>query len=248
MNTCLCITLTHSLSLIISVEDPLELSLSVESTSTTSASLVWTQDPIQPVTRFFLSWTYTGPCDPQPPQSVIIGGEERSYTIMDLEEGANYTFGLTAINGIGTSPENMVTGYTPPAGLLKQPLSYVIFTTHDQIFHNTLAPSGPPRNLQATEITESSVVIQWEEIDCLDQNGIIIRYEITLNGSLLSSTDPGQFTSSIFNLSPETSYIITVTGVNGADNGPTSTITIRTAGRPGGNVKFNSISYIYHMT
>ena len=82
-------------------------------------------------------------------------------------------------------------------------------------------------------------MIQWEEIDCLDQNGIIIRYEITLNGSLLSSTDPGQFTSSILNLSPETSYIITVTGVNGAGNGPASTITIRTARRPGRNI--NSI-------
>ena len=79
-------------------------------------------------------------------------------------------------------------------------------------------------------------MIQWEEIDCLDQNGIIIRYEITLNGSQLSSTDPGQFTSSILNLSPETGYIITVTGVNEAGNGPASTITIRTAGRPGGNI------------
>ena len=87
------------------------------STSTTSASLVWTQDPIQPVTRFFLSWTYTGPCDPQPPQSVIIGGGERSYIISNLEEGANYTFGLTAINGIGTGPENSVSGYTLLAGL-----------------------------------------------------------------------------------------------------------------------------------
>ena len=93
-------------------------------------------------------------------------------------------------------------------------------------------------NLQSTEITASSIVIQWEEIDCLDQNGIIIGYEITLNGSQLSSTDPGQFTSSILNLSPDTSYIVTVTGVNGAGNGPASTITIRTAGRPGGNIKF----------
>ena len=84
---------------------------------------------------------YTGPCDPQPPQSVIIGGDERSHTIIDLEEGANYTFGLTAINGIGMSRENMVTGYTIPSGLLK--LIQLLLLCFNLIFTRLLKHGTP---------------------------------------------------------------------------------------------------------
>lgn len=81
-----------------------------------SASLEWTQDLAQPVTRYFLSWTYTGPCSRQPPQSAIISGAARRFTVTDLEEGGRYTFGLTAINGVGVSPENTAIGQTLQAG------------------------------------------------------------------------------------------------------------------------------------
>jgi hypothetical protein len=100
------------------VDTPLEPPLSVSSISATSASLEWTQDLAQPVTRYFLSWTYTGPCASQSKQSEVISGGARSLTITGLEEEGNYTFGLTAINGAGTSPENTATGQTPPAGIL----------------------------------------------------------------------------------------------------------------------------------
>jgi hypothetical protein len=47
---------------------------------------------------------------------MLVSGGARSFTITDLEEGGSYTFGLTAINGAGTSPENSTTTQTPPAG------------------------------------------------------------------------------------------------------------------------------------
>ena len=98
---------------------PSEPSLSVinESISTTSATLEWTQGLAQPVTRYFLSWTYTGPCTRQPPQSAIISGTARRFTVTDLEEGGSYTFELTAINGVGVSPESTTTGQTLQAGI-----------------------------------------------------------------------------------------------------------------------------------
>lgn len=99
------------------VGTPLEPSLSVSSITATSASLAWMQNLAQPVTRYFLSWTYTGPCARQPPQSSIISGTARSFTITDLEEGGSYTFGLIAVNGEGTSPEGTATGQTVPAGM-----------------------------------------------------------------------------------------------------------------------------------
>ena len=99
------------------VDIPLEPSLSVSSISATSASLEWTQDVAQPITRYYLIWNYTGPCARQSAQSMLISGATRSVTITDLEEGGSYSFGLTAINGEGTSPENSATGQILPAGM-----------------------------------------------------------------------------------------------------------------------------------
>ena len=112
-------SVVHCTSFIYSVEIPPEPSLSIVSSSisATSASLVWTQDSTQPVIRFLLSWTYIGPCDPLPSQSAIVSGTDKSFTISGLEEGGTYTFGLTAINGVGTSLENRTTGNTLTSGL-----------------------------------------------------------------------------------------------------------------------------------
>ena len=96
---------------------PPEPSLSVSSITMTSAILVWTQNTTQPVTRFFLNWTYVGPCNPQPSQSVIVDGGERSFTLRGLEEGGSYTFGLTPFNGLGIGPESTAMGQTPTAGI-----------------------------------------------------------------------------------------------------------------------------------
>ena len=95
------------------------LSITNGSISATSVSLEWTQNLAQPVTRYFLSWTYTGPCVRQPPQSMLISEVARRFTVTDLEEGGRYTFGLTAINGVGVSHESTVSGQTLQAGIYK---------------------------------------------------------------------------------------------------------------------------------
>ena len=58
-----------------------------------------------------------------------------------------------------------------------------------------------------------------------------MRYDVTLNGILSSSTEARQFT--FRNLSPGTSYNITVAGVNGVGRGPANSISVQTARRPG---------------
>ena len=95
---------------------PLPPALSLVSITADSATLAWTQGGDQPITRYILTWTYTGPCDPLPGQTVIIDGTERRFTITGLEEAAMYTFGLTAFNGAGTSLESMSNRETLSAG------------------------------------------------------------------------------------------------------------------------------------
>ena len=92
-------------------------------------------------------------------------------------------------------------------------------------------PTGAPNNLQATEITENSIFIEWDEIDCLDQNGAIIQYNLTLNGTPYSSVGATQF--SFADLSPQTQYNITVVGVNVVGSGPARSIVVQTAERSG---------------
>ena len=94
-----------------------------------------------------------------------------------------------------------------------------------------LVPTGAPNNLQATEVTENGIFIEWDEIDCLDQNGAIIQYDLTLNGTQSSSTSATHF--SFTGLSPQTRYNISVIGVNRVGNGPARSIFIQTAGRSG---------------
>lgn len=61
-------------------------------------------------------------------------------------------------------------------------------------------PSGTPFNVSATEQSSTSIVVTWEDIPLIEQNGIIIAYEVlyepmdTFNGlipsgEVLNTTD-----------------------------------------------------------
>ena len=90
-----------------------------------------------------------------------------------------------------------------------------------------LVPSGAPRNLRSTVVTENSISIEWEEIECLNQNGVITGYGVRVNGGPPLLTDNRQF--NITGLTPQTSYTIEVFGLSGEIEGPTITITVQTA-------------------
>ena len=78
-------------------------------------------------------------------------------------------------------------------------------------------------------MTENSISIKWDEIECLDQNGVVTRYGIRVNGGQPSLTDNRWFT--LTGLSSQTTYSIDVFGISG-DVGPSITIAIRTPAVP----------------
>ena len=96
----------------------------------------------------------------------------------------------------------------------------------------TLVPTGAPRNLQATSITAVSVSIQWDEIECLEQNGPITGYTVTLNGIPLSTLLPSVREYTLTGLSSLTGYTVSVFGANAIGNGPSRSIAVQTAGCP----------------
>ena len=109
-----------------------------------------------------------------------------------------------------------------------------------------IAPSGAPRNLQTTLVTEANISIRWDEIECLDQNGPIIGYTVLLNGSPLSTTLPSVREFTLTGLSPRTSYTISVFGANAQGNGPSISITEQTA-RPPGNTSIPPIVILLYI-
>ena len=44
----------------------------------------------------------------------------------------------------------------------------------------SVAPASPPGNVNAEVLSSTSIMVAWEELPSIDQNGIIITYEVLL--------------------------------------------------------------------
>ena len=72
----------------------------------------------------------------------------------------------------------------------------------------------------------TNITLTWTEIDCLEENGVIIRYVIQYGeGSyrnITVNTQSSATTHLITGLEPFTQYTFTVAGVNSVNTGPLS--------------------------
>ena len=104
-----------------------------------------------------------------------------------------------------------------------------------------VAPTGFPQQVSVST-TSRSVVVSWNAIECIEQNGPITGYSARLR-DLRGAIIPGHIVGRGFiatGLTPYTSYTFQVAGVNGAGIGPfTSSITFVT--NEEGNVINNQI-------
>ena len=93
------------------------------------------------------------------------------------------------------------------------------------------APSAAPNSVSVSEVTFSSITVQWGVVPCIHRNGNIAGY-IVRYGSQTQSVSGGSVTeTTISNLTPSTTYNIEVAAVNDAGTGPFSnTISIMTLG------------------
>ena len=86
------------------------------------------------------------------------------------------------------------------------------------------APSAPPTNVSASEVTSSSIAIQWGPVDCIDCNGDIIgysvRYKVQGSGSKILSVYGGAATNiTISGLGCGATLSIEVAAVNSVGTG-----------------------------
>ena len=89
------------------------------------------------------------------------------------------------------------------------------------------APSAPPKSVRVSEVTSSSITVQWRKVDCIHRNGDITGYSVRYGE--IGSTE-GERTlqmvegdmdrqTTISGLTPSTEYTVSVGAVNSAGTG-----------------------------
>ena len=87
------------------------------------------------------------------------------------------------------------------------------------------APSAPPSSVRVTDVTPSTITVQWGMVPCIHQNGPItghsVRYGVMGSGSSQTETVSGPSVTEVTlsSLLKYTNYSVQVAAVNSADTG-----------------------------
>ena len=85
-------------------------------------------------------------------------------------------------------------------------------------------PSAAPTSVRVSEVTSSSITVQWGAVDCIHHNGNItgysVRYGVQGSGTQTVSVSGSEATmTTISGLMASTTYSIEVAAVNNAGTG-----------------------------
>ena len=98
-------------------------------------------------------------------------------------------------------------------------------------------PSSSPENITFENINSTSMTISWDEIDCLNQNGVIEEYWVYLTYNISETEqertlDSDQTSITVNGLFPNTSYKVQIAAVNSNGSGPFSDAVTHTTKPP----------------
>ena len=171
----------------------------------------------------------SGECPDEDEGNATLTDGSTSYTIMELEENSSYTITVTAMNSVGTKTSNSFTGMTLEAGRSLVVKNQLILHKNGYLFFS--APTAAPTSVSVSEVTSSSITVQWGAVDCIHRNGDITGYlvqygvwgsESTQTVSVSDATE-----TTIAGLVSSTLYEIQVAAVNSAGIGVYSTIALQ---------------------
>ena len=82
------------------------------------------------------------------------------------------------------------------------------------------APSAPPTSVSVSEVTSSSIIVQWGPVDCVHRNGDIIGYSVQYGSeTVFVSGNSSRGMHAISGLVPFTTYSIQVAAETSAGTG-----------------------------
>lgn len=100
-----------------------------------------------------------------------------------------------------------------------------------------LAPSGPPQSVRVISSALSNITLEWDEVSCLQRNGPIGNYTISVTGPYywVLTEELTHYTTNrvytVLGLQPHSTYTVTVRAVS-SDNlshaGPSASLTANT--------------------
>ena len=116
--------------------------------------------------------------------------------------------------------------YLPTEPVFTQCKKIIIFCFH--YYYTLTEPATAPRNVEATAESSAEIMVTWEEVVAIDENGIIINYEVqfeplefteTLTTSFVNTTD---LTVVLRSLQEYVEYNISVRAYTSVGPGPYS--------------------------
>ena len=144
-----------------------------------------------------------------------------SILVTGLEEYVNYNISVRSYTSVGPGPySDPVTQRTLEDGNVLITL-FVFDIMLTPFIVQSSVPGTPPQNVQATAVSSTELMVTWDEIAGLDQNGIIIDYEVQIEplDFSLSTTDLSIF---VTGLEEHVNYSIAVRAYTSVGPGPYS--------------------------
>ena len=208
--------------------------MEVSSTNTTTVTITWTLGTETTASSYNISYTNTN-CFII--TDTITGVSGSQYTLTGLEEGTKYSITLTA--------SVVVEGNTGDALTEEQTMEeeqiiedsvlavtnitgwfiYFSLLYCDSLLYDT-APSAPPTDVRVLVNSSTTITVQWGEVPCIHQNGVITGYSVQYGvvgssetGSKMVSGDSSGGMEMISGLNKLTVYTVQVAAVNSAGTG-----------------------------
>ncbi|XP_071799484.1 receptor-type tyrosine-protein phosphatase mu-like isoform X2 [Asterias amurensis] len=174
-----------------------------------------TGSAVNPCTASFYNVTYellnSDQCDPKGSPVTVIASQvdTTTATISGLEPYSSYRVNVKATNTAGVSS---VVG--------------------DTVITAEIAPSGPPRDITSTVVTNTTLSSSWDQPECGRRRGVITHYSYTLtstdDGAVIRSNNIFSASLDLTGLIPFTNYTLSVAAGNSFGLGPVAVITERT--------------------
>ena len=104
-------------------------------------------------------------------------------------------------------------------------------------------PGLPPQNVSVDNITSTTIILSWSEVPAIDQNGMIIEYEVeytqtTFDENMTQSVMVNSTTVELTDLHEYVQYFIRVRAYNSIGSGPYTTAINVTTAQDGKNIVY----------
>ena len=210
------------------------ISATVVSAMPTSILIRWSViESVEPPSGYNISYSNTENTDCftiSETVSITSDARNESYNIEGLQEGTEYSITVRLWRDGTISDMDTVKHSTADAGEL-------LFSSIRSLFMqgpDFPAPSAPPSSVRVTDVTFSTITVQWEMVPCINQNGPITGYSVRYGvmGSSEKEIEEvvgDQRTATISGIAAATVYEYEVAGITTADTGvysdPMTTLT-----------------------